>query len=273
MEDETLRAAWQRHAEQWIAWARTPGHDHHYWRLNLPAFLDLLPPPGRLTIDVGCGEGRLDRLLAQQGHRVLGVEASPTLARAAVTHAGATPVVLADAARLPIDDGAADLVVAFMSLHDIDDLDGALQEISRVLAPAGRLCAAVVHPINSGGAFDARTADATFTMTESYFTTRSVADTIERDGLAMTFTSVHRCLQTYWRALEAAGLVVDALREPRPDAAFVAAEPQAERWQRVPLFLHLRAVRKPARPQSATARSGPPRTRDGRRPGAAARRR
>lgn len=243
MEDDSLRAAWERNAERWIAWSRTPAHDHHYWHLNLPAFLDLLPSPGHLTVDVGCGEGRLTRLLAQGGHRIVGVDASPTLAQAAATHAEAAPTVLADAAALPLDDGVADLVVAFMSLHDIDDLDGALLEISRVLMVGGRLCAAVVHPINSGGTWDARTADATFTMTESYFATRSVADTVERDGLAMTFTSVHRCLETYWRALATAGLVVDAVREPRPDAAYVAAHPRAARWQRIPLFLHLRAVK------------------------------
>jgi hypothetical protein len=33
-------------------------------RATLAQFLDLLPPPGRLTLDAGCGEGRLGRVLA-----------------------------------------------------------------------------------------------------------------------------------------------------------------------------------------------------------------
>lgn len=58
-----ISGAWEERAEQWLAWARTPEHDVYYWRLNLPSFVSLLPPPGRRTLDVGCGEGRLGRRL------------------------------------------------------------------------------------------------------------------------------------------------------------------------------------------------------------------
>ena len=51
-----------------------------------------------------------------------------------------------------------------------------------------------------------------------------------------------RPLEAYFMALEAAGLLVDALREPSiPEHAIVAEADR--RWQRVPLFLHLRARR------------------------------
>src|SRR5262245_61773182 len=60
---ESLRDAWDEQAENWVAWARTLGHDHFYWRFNLPRFLELVPPPGRLTVDLGSGEGRLGRRL------------------------------------------------------------------------------------------------------------------------------------------------------------------------------------------------------------------
>ena len=44
---------------------------------------------------------------------------------------------------------APDLVLACMSLLDMDDFDGAVREIGRVLRPGGRLCLAVVHPFAS----------------------------------------------------------------------------------------------------------------------------
>jgi hypothetical protein len=53
-------------------------------------------------------------------------------------------------------------------LHDIDDLAGAAAEIGRVLAPGGRLCAAIVHPLNSAGTFAGREPDAPFVITGSY---------------------------------------------------------------------------------------------------------
>ena len=58
----------------------------------------------------------------------------------------------------------------------------------------------------------------------------------------MRFVSRHTPLQTYFDALAANGLLVDRLREPRlPKASF--NDPAGRRWQRIPLFLHLRAVK------------------------------
>lgn len=58
-----------------------------------------------------------------------------------------------DAADLPLPDASADLVTAFMSLQDVDDLDRALREIARALVAGGHLRSAIVHPIGSAGDF------------------------------------------------------------------------------------------------------------------------
>lgn len=60
----SLQDAWDAHADEWVRWARAPGHDS-YWRFHRQRFLALLPPPGRLTLDLGAGEGRLARDLQQ----------------------------------------------------------------------------------------------------------------------------------------------------------------------------------------------------------------
>ena len=52
----SLSDAWEREANAWIKWARAPGHDS-YWRFHRDQFLAIVPPPGRLTLDLGCGEG------------------------------------------------------------------------------------------------------------------------------------------------------------------------------------------------------------------------
>ena len=62
-------------------------------------------------------------------------------------------MVVADAARLPFASGAADLVVAFMSLLNVDDLPAAVGEVGRVLAPGWSLCVALLHPIAWAGTF------------------------------------------------------------------------------------------------------------------------
>lgn len=236
-----LRESWEAHAGQWIQWARTPGHDT-YWRFHRDQFLDLLPPPGRRTVDIGCGEGRLTRELNQRGHQVIGIESSPSLVAAARASAPSMDIRLADAAALPLDNASADLAVAFMSLHDIDAMPAAIREIARILEPAGKLCLAIVHPVNSAGHFQQPSADAPFIIKGDYLRPFRYADTIERDGLTMTFHSEHRPLEAYFRALEEGGLSVEALREPGvPEHANISEADR--RWQRVPLFLHLRARR------------------------------
>ena len=42
--------SWEDQAENWLAWARTPGHDA-YWAYR-DAFFPLLPAPGRRTLGV-----------------------------------------------------------------------------------------------------------------------------------------------------------------------------------------------------------------------------
>jgi SAM-dependent methyltransferase len=237
-----LREQWEAHASQWIAWARAPGHDS-FWRYHRDQFLQIVPSPGRRTVDIGCGEGRLTRHLKTLGHRVVGLDASPSLVAAARHLDPSMDVRLADAATLPLDDASADLAIAFMSLHDIDAMAAAVREVARILEPNGRFCLAIVHPINSAGRFENDTAaDAPFVIRGEYLRSFDYADTIERDGLSMTFHSRHRPLESYFMALEEAGLLVETLRETRiPDHAVVLE--RSRRWQRLPLFLHLRARR------------------------------
>ncbi len=108
--------------------------------------------------------------------------------------------------------------------------EGGVAEAARVLAVGGRLCAAVVHPINSEGKFASKAPDAEFVIRESYFDPRRYVDTVERDGLSMTFTSVHRPLEAYVSAFASSGLLVDRLMEI-PDTRL----PARQRWQRIPL--------------------------------------
>jgi SAM-dependent methyltransferase len=236
-----LAESWEAQSHQWIQWARRPGHDS-YWRYHRDQFLDLLPSPGRQTLDVGCGEGRLTRHLKQLGHRITGIDASPSLVAAARELDPSMDIRLADAAALPLDDACADLAVAFMSLHNVDAMPLAVREIARVLEPGGRLCFAIVHPINSAGHFERQTAEAPFVIEGDYLRPFPFSDTEERDGLTMTFHSHHRPFEAYFLALEEAGFLVEALREPGiPENALVSEA--SRRWRRVPLFLHLRARR------------------------------
>lgn len=197
-----LRAAWQERADTWVRWARSADLDDDFWRFHLPHFVSLLPPPGRLTVDVGCGEGRLGRILAVAGYQVIGCDAAFPLVKAAADAPERGIAVVADAAKLPIRDHAADLVIAFMCLHDFDDMTAAVAEAARILAPDGRFAIALLHPV-----FTSR-------LTSTYADEQPYTLTIDRAGQAMTYHGRHRPLTAYTAALAAAGLAIETVHEP-----------------------------------------------------------
>ena len=231
----SITDAWEEQAEGWIRWARTPGVDDYYELHNLPSFLELLPPPGRRTVDLGCGEGRVSRTLRGLGHHVVGVEPSAVLGRAAHGAEPAVPIVRADGVAVPLASGIADLVVCFMVLQDVDDLTAVCREITRLLRPDGVACTAIVHPLASSGFPDP---GGEFQYVGRYLEVmRNVLDA-ERAGVEFTFHSAHRPIEAYSRAFEAAGLVIRAIREPAISDALVAADSRLARHRLLPNFLY-----------------------------------
>lgn len=232
---------WEAKARDWARFARSPEHDHFFWSFNGPRFLELIPAPGRITLDLGCGEGRLGRLLRERGHRVVGLDATRAMAHLA-HEAGGQDVVVGHAGRLPIASASVDLAVAFMSLQDIAELGAAVAEVARVLAGNGRFCIAIAHPIRSAGRFAGKEADSAFAL-DSYFEPRPWPWRTRHTGLRLELPGVHRPLEAYATALERAGFVIEAMREPQPAPEQASVHPESARWLRVPCFLHVRAVR------------------------------
>ena len=237
-----MRQGWESEAQNWRYFTR-PGVDRSHENINLPALLEMLPPPGGRTLDLACGEGRLSRLLKSRHHQVVGIDAAPTMVRLAADDPGAAPVVLGDATQLPFADNAFDLVVAYMCLHDIDNMPQAVRELARVMAPEGRACVAIPHPINTAGSFESRDAQSPFVIAGSYLDPAPLRMVADRDGVRLTFHSEHRPLESYFHALADSGLLTETIREVRPSDQVVGQHPSDRRWQRIPIFLHLRAVK------------------------------
>ncbi len=105
--------------------------------------LTVATPLGDL-LDVGCGQGRLLKLLASRAHRVVGVDIDPEarrLARAELLLAGVPNCSLrqGDMYSLPFDDSAFDTIILDDVLADAARPGAAVAEARRLLRPGGRI--------------------------------------------------------------------------------------------------------------------------------------
>lgn len=231
-------AEWEPEAENWVRWARTPGHDA-YWYFRDSFFDHIMPAAGRRTLEIGSGEGRVARDLAARGHRVTAVEPARTLARYAKQEDPVSGYAVAAGAALPFPDACFDRVVAYNALQVVDDMPATVGEAARVLDRGGYLCACIAHPVTDLGRFRGDAANSRLTIRRDYFESRRVDEAVTLDGFTMTFRGRTYSLEHYAVALEEAGLRIEAMREPRPP---VDAE-KHQRWQTVPLFLNIRTVK------------------------------
>jgi SAM-dependent methyltransferase len=237
-----FRRHWEAQAPNWLAWARTNEHDayHDY----APGFFEeIVPHPAGWTLEIGCGEGRVTRDLTARGHDVMSIDVTAELLDAARSADPGGRYVRADAARLPFSDGTFALVVAYNSLMDLDDMPAGVRDAARVLTPGGRLAVCITHPFSDAGTFESRTAGAAYRIDGSYLAPRVLDQTFERDGLTITFAGMAHPLETYARAFEDAGFVIERIREPGVDPAAIEEDPSEERWTRMPMFLFLRLVK------------------------------
>jgi SAM-dependent methyltransferase len=108
----------------------------------MSAFAALLPGRRPLTgLDVGSGTGRFTPALARAFGPVTGVEPSVRMRETAQAQSRHPSVryLAGSAEEMPVPSGSADYALMFLSWHHVQDKPRAVQELARVLRPAGRL--------------------------------------------------------------------------------------------------------------------------------------
>jgi SAM-dependent methyltransferase len=227
---------WRRVADQWIAWARTPGHDAFWaYRTGLASYIGT---GSGHALDIGCGEGRISREMKALGYHVTAVDPVAALVEAAQQADSAHAYAVAPANALPFDDAQFDLVMTYNVLMDVDDVPAAIREARRVMKADGVLFIALVHPFRDRGRFAGTAPDAPFVIDGTYYGRERFDGEEEVNGLRMHFAGWSQPLQSYMAALEDAGLAIASLREPIPDTV---GNDRLRQWTRIPMFLWLKA--------------------------------
>jgi ubiquinone/menaquinone biosynthesis C-methylase UbiE len=99
------------------------------------------PLAGKRVVDLGTGTGNAALLAAERGAVVTGVDPAARLVEVARKRAAERGVkaefVAGDAGSIPVEDGAADLLLSVFAVIFAPDADAAIAEMTRVTAPDG----------------------------------------------------------------------------------------------------------------------------------------
>ena len=223
---------WTESADAWIAEQGADGDLSRRFILDARMLerVDSLAPAKAL--DVGCGEGRFCRILRQRGIATVGIDPTrPLLERArSLDPEGEYREAAAEA--LPFPDDCFDLVVSYLTLIDIPDIELATTEMARVLRPGGALLIANLNGFataNVDGRWVPDNDDTLRFRIDNYLSER--ANWAEWKGIRVR--NWHRPLSRYMSAMLAAGLILRHFDEPAP---FGGEPTWADRNSRIPFF-------------------------------------
>lgn len=127
----------------------TLSHGHLFGRFLLPKnFLH-----GKRIADVGCGNGRIGRIIAPTSDRYIGLDMSNALSAfpTYIENFEKVTLIRASATDLPLDNASVDVTLCWGVLHHVDEPEKALSELLRITKPGGHVLIFVYPP-----AFDVR---------------------------------------------------------------------------------------------------------------------
>jgi SAM-dependent methyltransferase len=259
MDDRDVARHWDENAPQWVRCVRA-GWDYYREYVNNPAFFALLPDlAGRRVLDVGCGEGRNTRLLAETGAQVVGADISERMIAAAREHEAAEPRGIEYHVASGNDlsafvDASFDAVVSTMAMMDMADYAGAVREVVRVLRPGGLFQFSITHPctfprrwrwlrdehgrkqgISVGNYFGLQPSRPGEDVDEWFF--GAAPAEVKENARKFRIPRFFRTLSTYMNTLIEAGFVLTRLEEPYASDEALASDPSAYDTHIIPYFL------------------------------------
>lgn len=182
-------------AEVYASWA--PHYDGPNTMIDLeqPIVRRLLDGlPVGTALDAACGTGRYAAYLAELGHRVIGIDASPEMLTQARKRMPEGDFREAGLQRIPLPDNAVDIIVCALALTYVPDLAPVMAEFARVLRPGGHLVISDAH------------------LLLSYL--RPTLARTGPDGLLAILTEYHRPLSEYLAVALPLGFQVRHCEEP-----------------------------------------------------------
>lgn len=230
---------WETHARWWQR-EFTQGVDPEYEEQIIPLAREALDGFDHV-VDIGTGEGQIARELSAAGSHVVGVDPTHAQIVEAARRGGGPRYAMAGAQALPFAEASFDAAIACLVFEHIDDVDGAIAEVARVVRPGGRFALLLNHPLiqtPDSGWIDDQMLDPPeqYWRIGEYLVETATIEQVER-GVFIRF--VHRPLSRYVNVLADNGLVLEQMVEPAPPPGFLARAPGYQAAATIPRLLVL----------------------------------
>jgi ubiquinone/menaquinone biosynthesis C-methylase UbiE len=243
-EDSSTRS-WDGAAEDWVAHADASDYQNLFL---MPKMLEMIGEVrSRKVLDLGCGEGSYSRELARRDAEVTGIDGSAKLIEVARERAHAEKLrveyVCVNASAMgEVAAASFDLVMAAMSLMNVEDYAGAVRECHRVLKSGGELAMSITHPCFSAPVSEWVKSDAgemRHYAVDRYFERVAWEDRIT-PAFRLPTIRRHRPLEDYMGALTQTGFVLREFKEPHATPEDLMKSARFEYMTRIPYFLFMR---------------------------------
>lgn len=203
---------------------------------------------GLKILDLGCGEGGYSRKMAERGADVTSVDCSEMAIDYAISAAEKEKLDITHLVRNSNDlygiaDHAFDIVLCAMMMMDVEDLNGTLKEISRVLKVQGKVFISILHPcfkppiehhwVKENGVPQV--------VVKNYFNPTEWEGNIA--GIEQPLIYRHKTLSDYVKDFAKNGFYISDMNEPIPTEEQIAKSPRIEWLTRIPMYLFMELKR------------------------------
>ena len=225
---------WNNSADAWISHLSTRGDQSRRF-LDPRVWQILGDVNGKKALDIGCGEGRFSRQLAEQGAIATGIDPTPKLFQRAAELGGGATFINCGAENLPFADDSFDVALFYLVLIDIEPMAPAIKEAFRVLKPGGQCIVANLTSMNTASdrfwELDSEGNKIGWLM-DNYADERQI--TSEWNGIKIH--NYHRPLGIYFRTFLAAGFTLQSFEEAIPTDLEIKEVPDLAAQRICPYF-------------------------------------
>ena len=230
---------WNELTEWWLSELNDPAYAEEV----IPLFLQIVAvTSGEIVLDLGCGEGRIQAIVADLEVTVIGVDVNLDLARVAGSR---HPVVVY---RLPdlscFAPGSVDGAYVVLALEHIHDSKRFFSETARVVRPGGSLAIVINHPVytapNSGPVLDPRDGEL-FWRFGDYLSSGSTREPAGEGEVEF----IHRPVGVLLTEAATAGWSLEEVQEQGVGSRAAARDPLLAKHHEIPHLMALRWRRAP----------------------------